>query len=171
MNTAQGLKVSTPSDLEIVMTRTFDAPRRLVWDAITKPELLRRWMFTPQGWEWAECRMDVRVGGKFLWSWNGPDGQVALTISGENREVVPPSRIVHTEHMVMGPGAAGPGCGECPPWELVATTDLTERDGKTSLKMTLHFPNKDARDTALASGMEHGVSAGYDRLDEILAGM
>jgi len=166
------LSVTTPSDLELVMTRVFNAPRRLVWDAMTKPELLKQWMFTPPEWAWAECEMDVRVGGKFRWVWNGPDGQVALSIWGEHREVVPPERIVHTERMEMGPGAGdcGPG-GECSePWELLATVELTEQGRQTQLRMTLLFPTKEARDGAAASGMEHGVSAGYDRLDAILAG-
>ena len=81
MRTATALKVTTPTDVEIVMTRAFDAPRRLVWDAMTRPDLVRRWMFTPPGWKWAECDMDVRVGGKFRWVWNGPDGRVLLDCS------------------------------------------------------------------------------------------
>jgi len=172
MSTAGSLKVTTPSDLEIVMTREFDAPRRLVWDAMTRPELVRRWMFVPPGWSWASCEMDVRVGGRFRWVWNGADGQWAMTISGEHREVQPPARIVHTELMEMGPGAGGCG-GSCEdggePWELLATIDLTETSGRTRLRMTLLFPTKQGRDAALASGMEQGVSAGYDRLDELLA--
>lgn len=165
------LTVTTPTDLEIVMSRAFDAPRRLVWEAMTRPELVRQWMFTPNGWSWSECDMDVRVGGKFRWAWNGPDGQLALAIWGEHREVTPPARIVHTERMEMGPGAGecSPGCENAEPWELVATVELTEEGGFTQLKMTLLFPSKDGRDAALASGMEYGVSAGYDALDAILA--
>lgn len=165
-----GLKVSTPSDLEIVMTRSFRAPRRLVWDAMTRPELVRRWMFTPPGWSWGVCEMDVRVGGAFRWVWNGPDGRVALSIRGEHREVDPPRKIVHTERMEMGPGACGAehGCEQSPPWELLATIELAEQAGVTHLRMTLLFPSKEARDAALASGMEHGVAAGYDTLDMIL---
>jgi uncharacterized protein YndB with AHSA1/START domain len=167
------LNVSAPTDCEIVMTRDFDAPRHLVWEAMSRPEYVRRWMFTPPGWSWAECEMDVRVGGKFRWAWNGPDGRPALAIWGEHREVNPPIRMVHTEHMQMGPGAGGPGagCEEPEPWELLATLELTEQGGRTHLRMTLHFPSKEARDGALASGMERGVGAGYDRLDDILAGM
>lgn len=169
MNTL-GLNVSTPSDRQILMTRTFNAPRRLVWDAMTKPELVRRWMFTPPGWTWAQCEMDVRVGGKFRWVWNGPDGQMGLTITGEHKEVIPPQKLVHTEHMEMGPGAGacGPSCDEAEPWELLATLELSEHAGRTQLRMTLDFPSTQARDTALASGMEHGVSSGYDTLDQML---
>jgi uncharacterized protein YndB with AHSA1/START domain len=173
------LKVTTPSDREIVMTRSFNAPRPLVWDAMTRPELVKRWMFTPPGWMWSVCEMDVRVGGAYRWEWNGPDGRLALKIWGVHKEVQPPSRIVHSERMEMGPGAGacggGDGGGEsgggggAEPWELLATLDLTERDGQTHLKMTLLFPSKEGRDMALASGMEHGVAAGYDTLDQILA--
>ncbi len=165
------LKVTTPTDLTIVMTRTFDAPRRLVWDAMTQPELMRRWMFTPPGWAWAKCEMDVRVGGKYYWAWSGPDGEIALTIWGEHKEVTPHSKIVHTERMEMGPGAPGsrPECGNSPTWELLATIELTEKNGRTDLVMTLLFPSKEARDGAAASGMEHGVAAGYDKLDELIA--
>jgi uncharacterized protein YndB with AHSA1/START domain len=165
MNSAAALTVTTPSDLEIVMTRSFDAPRRLVWDAMTKPQLIRRWLYAPEGWSMTTCEMDVRVGGRFRWAWNGPDGSPAMTISGEHREVVPPERIVHTETMRMG------GDDEVPLGELVATIALTEARERTTLRMTLVFNSKEERDGALRSGMEHGVSAGYDRLDEVLASM
>jgi uncharacterized protein YndB with AHSA1/START domain len=157
------LNVTTPSDLEIVMTRVFDAPRHLVWDAMTRPELIRRWLYAPKGWTMTVCEGDAKVGGSFRWAWNGPDGKPALAIWGVNREVVPPEKVVHTETMELGDGV--------PLGELLATVVLTEHDGQTALRMTLLFPSKEARDGALASGMERGVGAGYDRLDEILAAM
>lgn len=128
MNTAAGLKVTTPSDLEIVITRSFNAPRPLVWEAMTKPELVRRWMFCPPGWSWAACEMDVRVGGKYRWTWNGPDGRLAMTISGVHREVQPPSRIVHTELMEMAAGA-GPCApdGGPPAWLASSASRRTRR--------------------------------------------
>ncbi len=168
------LKVTTPTDLQIVMTRSFDAPRRMVWDAMTKPELMQKWMFMPPGWKWATCENDLRVGGKFRLAWNGPDGRLALTIWGENKEVTPHSRIVHTERMEMGPGAGDCGGGEegcAEPWEVLETLELTEKDGKTTLRLMLEFPSKEARDGALASGMDQGMEAGYAQLDAMLAGM
>ncbi len=123
------LAVTLPSDLEIVMTRTFDAPRHLVWDAMTKPEFVRRWLYAPEGWTMTVCEADTKVGGTFRWAWNGPDGHPALTISGVNREVVPPERMVHTESMAIGNGV--------PLGELLATVVLSECDGKTALRMTL----------------------------------
>lgn len=170
MSTA-GLSIATPTDTTILFTRTFNAKRPLVWDAMTNPKLVPRWMFCPPGWTWAECEMDVRVGGKFRWIWNGPDGQLALSITGEYREVVQPSRIVHTEIMKMGPGAGpcGPEDGGSEPWELLATLELTEHHGVTTMKMTLSFGSKQARDGAIASGMEHGMDAGYKAMDAFLA--
>lgn len=159
----RSLEVTTPSDLEIVMKRVFDAPRHLVWDAMTRPELVRRWLYAPEGWTMTVCEGEPRVGGHFRWAWNDETGKPALAIWGVNREVVPPERMVHTETMELGDGV--------PLGELLATVVLSENGGKTSLQMTLSFPSKEARDGALASGMEHGVAAGYNRLDEILATM
>jgi uncharacterized protein YndB with AHSA1/START domain len=154
------LEVSTPSDLEIVMTREFDAPRRLVWDAITRPELIRRWMYAPEGWTMTVCEGEAEVGAPFRWEWDGPDGKPAMAIWGVNKEVVPLEKVVHTECMELNGAVLG---------ELLATVVLTEHGGHTRLRMTLLFPSKEARDGALASGMERGVGIGYDRIDEILA--
>jgi len=154
------LKVTTPTDREIVMTRVFDAPRRLVWDAMSKPELIKRWLFGPPGWTMTVCEDDQRVGGEFRWAWRGPDGQ-EMAMRGVYREVVPPERVVRTESFEVG---CAPQAGE-----QLAAIVLTEQDGKTMLKLTVLYPSKEARDGAVASGMEKGVAAGYDRLDEILA--
>jgi uncharacterized protein YndB with AHSA1/START domain len=154
------LRVTTPTDREIVMTRIFDAPRRLVWDAMARPELIKRWLFGPPGWEMTVCEDDVRVGGTFRWAWRGPDG-AEMAMHGVYHEVVPPERMVRTESFDFGCDAqAG---------EQVGTLVLTEQGGKTTLTLTVVYPSKEARDGAIASGMEHGVAAGYDRLDEILA--
>lgn len=157
------LDVTTPSDLEIVMKRVFAAPRHLVWEAMTKPELIRSWLYAPEGWTMTVCEGDTEVGGTFRWAWTGPDGKPVMAISGVNREVVRPERIVHTESMAMGDGV--------PLGELLATVELTEQGDSTALRMTLLFPSKEARDGALASGMARGVAAGYDRLDGILTEM
>lgn len=165
------LAVTTPNDLQIVITRAFDAPRRLVWDAMTRPDLVRRWMFCPPGWSWAECEMDVRAAGKFRWAWNGPDGRRALSISGEHREVTPPAKIVHTERMEMGPGVAGcgPERASAEPDTVLVTLELDEQGRQTRMKMTISCPTKEVRDAMLASGMDQGMEAGYQQLDAILA--
>ncbi len=155
------LKVTTPSDREIVMTRTFDAPRRLVWEAMTTPGLIRRWLFLPPGWEMTRCEEDVRVSGSFHWAWNGPDGREAMSMRGVYREVVPLERLVRTESFEMGPGNF---LGE-----QLATLEFAERDGRTHVTIRVLYPTREARDGMLASGMERGVSAGYDRLEEMLA--
>jgi uncharacterized protein YndB with AHSA1/START domain len=154
------LKVTTPSDREIVMTRVFDAPRELVYDAMSRPALLQRWLLGPPGWSMVVCENDVKVGGTFRHVWRGPDGQ-ELAMRGVYREVVPPERVVRTETFDMG-CAAQMG-------EQVGTLVLTEQGGKTTLTLTLLYPSKEARDATIASGMERGVAAGYDRLAELLA--
>jgi uncharacterized protein YndB with AHSA1/START domain len=160
MMDARSLKVTTPSDREVVMTRVFDAPRELVYEAMSRPELIRRWLFGPPGWEMTVCEDDLRVGGTFRWAWRGPDG-AEMAMHGVYREVNPPERVVRTEAFDFGcPSQMG---------EQVATLALTEQGGRTLLTLTVLYPSKEARDGAIASGMEKGVAAGYDRLDEMLA--
>src|SRR5882672_8441550 len=91
-----GLQVSTPSEREIAMTRVFDAPRKLVFDAWTKPELLKRWLGVFGGWSLEVCEIDLKVGGKYRYVWRGPDG-VAMGMGGVFREIVPAERLVTTE--------------------------------------------------------------------------
>src|SRR5262245_4033157 len=155
------LQVTTPTDREIVMTRQLDAPRHLVFDAMTHPELLKRWLFGPPGWSMVACEDDARPGGAFRWAWRRPDG-AELAMRGTYREVVAPERVVRTETFDVG-------C-EAQAGEQLATLVLSEQGGKTTLTITLLYPSKEARDATIASGMEHGVAAGYDRLDELLAG-
>jgi uncharacterized protein YndB with AHSA1/START domain len=157
----QGLRITTPSDTEIVMTRQFNAPRRLVWDAMTEPELIRRWLFLPPGWTMVACEEDVRIGGKYRWAWNGPDGKLAMTMSGTYREVVPPERAVRTERFDMAGAPAG--------GEQVCTLSFAEQGGITTMTIRVVHQSKANRDAALASGMEQGMNAGYANLDELLA--
>src|SRR5258708_27680549 len=136
------MKLTTPSDREIVVTRMFDAPRELVWDTMSKPELLKRWLFGPPGWEMTVCDEDARVGGKFRWEWKGPDGAV-LSMTGVYHEIVAPERVVRTETFETGcPDQGG---------EQLATLVLSERGGKTALTLTVLYPSKEARDGAAAS--------------------
>jgi uncharacterized protein YndB with AHSA1/START domain len=160
MATSLRLEITTPTDREIVITRGFDAPRRLVWEAMSKPELLKRWLFGPPGWAMTVCDDDLRVGGKFRWVWRGPDG-TEMAMHGVYREIVPPERMVRTETFEFGcPAQAG---------EQLGTMMLTEKDGRTQMTLTVSYPSKEARDGAIASGMEQGMAAGYNRLDELLA--
>jgi len=160
MKKTAALKVTTPHDREIVMTRDFDAPRGLVWDFMTQPPLLKRWLFGPSGWSLVDCEIDLKVGGVFRYLWHGPD-EITMAMHGVFRELIRPERIVHTESFEFGCDAqAG---------EQVVTLVLTERGSGTTLRLSALYPSKEARDATIASGMEQGVAAGYDRLDGLLA--
>jgi uncharacterized protein YndB with AHSA1/START domain len=148
------LKVTTPTDREIVLTRIFDAPRRLVFQAFTKPELLKRW-FGPRGWSLVLCEIDLKVGGTFRFVLRGPDGK-EMGMRGVYREIVPPERSVHMESFDDYPG------------ESQVTAVFTEQGGKTTLTATVLYPSQEVRDAVIKSGMEHGAAESYDRLAELL---
>ena len=151
------LKVTAHSEREIVMTRVFDAPRSLVFEAYTKPELLKRWLFGPDGWSFAVCEIDLKVGGKYRYVWRHEDGH-EMGMGGVYREIVPPERLVCTE-LFDEDWTGG---------EALGTIVLTEKDGKTTLTQTMRYASREARDNVLKSGMEQGLAAGFDRLDALL---
>jgi uncharacterized protein YndB with AHSA1/START domain len=153
------LKVTTPSDREIVMTRVFDAPRRLVWDAYTKPDLLRQWLLGPPGWSMPVCEIDLRVGGKYRYLWRNDSDGTEMGMGGVYREIRAPERLVTTERFDQ---AWYPGEG-------VGTLVLLEQGGRTTLTLTMLYVSREAREAALKSGMEQGVAASYDRLAELVA--
>jgi len=162
------LEVTTSGDREIVMTRLFSAPRKLVWDAMTRPELLARWLSGPPGWSMTACQNELREGAAFRWAWHSPDGR-ELLMCGVHREIVPPERIVRTESFA--------GDSDAKQGEQLATLTLTERDGpgprgkQTALSLTLRYASRQARDASLASGVAQNMNAAYDALDELLAGL
>jgi uncharacterized protein YndB with AHSA1/START domain len=149
------LQVTTPTDREIVLTRIFDAPRRLVFDAFTKPELLKRW-FGPHGWSLVVCEVDLKVGGGFRFVLRGPDGK-DMGMRGVYREIVAPERSVHMESFDDYPG------------ESQVTAVFVEQGGKTTLTATVLYPSQEIRDVVIKSGMEHGAAESYDRLADLLA--
>jgi uncharacterized protein YndB with AHSA1/START domain len=149
------LKVTTPSDRETVLTRVFDAPRQMVFDAFSKPELLRRW-FGPRGWSLDVCEVDLKVGGGFRFVLKGPDGRT-MGMRGVYREITPPERSVHVESFDDFPG------------ESQVTTVMAEQDGKTTMTATILYPSQEVRDAVIRSGMEHGAAETYDKLAELLA--
>ena len=148
------LKVTTSTDREIVLTRVFDAPRSLVWDAFTKADLLKRW-FGPRGWSLVVCEVDLRVGGGFRFVLRGPDG-TNMGMRGVYREIVPPERSVHMESFDDYPG------------EAQVTSVFVEQGGKTTLTATVLSPSREVRDAVIKSGMEHGAAETYDKLAELL---
>jgi uncharacterized protein YndB with AHSA1/START domain len=156
--TTATLQVSTPSDREVAMTRVFDAPRRLVFDAFTKPELIKRWLGVREGWTMSVCEVDLTVGGAYRYEWRGPKGE-DLGMGGVYREITRPDRIVCTERF-DAPFDQG---------EAIDTTVWMEQDGKTTVTITVLAPSREVRDAVLKSGMTTGVEQGYETLDRVLA--
>src|SRR5687768_16510265 len=159
MKNTGALKVTTPSDHEIAMTRAFDAPRKLVFDAFTKPELIKRWLLGPPGWSMPVCEVDLKVGGMYRYVWRKDDDRTEMGIGGVYREIAAPERIVHTERFDD-------------PWypgEALVTTVFAEKGARTTVTQTMLLESREARDGVLASGMESGVAVSYDRLAELLA--
>jgi uncharacterized protein YndB with AHSA1/START domain len=156
MNHPGTLEITTPSDREIVMTRVFDAPRRLVWEAWTSPEHLPRWMLGPEGWTMPVCDLDLRPGGAWHFVWRRSDG-TEMEMRGVYREVAAPERLVTTESWG----------GDWP--ETLITLLLSEQAGKTTITQTILYPSLEARDAALKTGMAEGVSQSFDRLADYLA--
>jgi uncharacterized protein YndB with AHSA1/START domain len=152
------LKVATPSDREIAITRVFDAPRQMVFDALTKPELAKQWLIGPPGWTMPVCEIDLRVGGAYRFVWRGPDG-AGMGSRGVYREVAAPERVVATERFDE-------------PWypgEALVTNTLIERGGITTLTLTILYESQAARDAVLKTQMAKGLTMSYDRLAQVLA--
>jgi uncharacterized protein YndB with AHSA1/START domain len=154
----QPLEITTPSDREIVIRRQFAAPRRLIFDAHTRPDLVRRWLFGPEGWSFVTCEIDLRVGGAYRFVWRKETG-AEMAMGGIYREITPPDRLVTTE-LFDQDWTGG---------ETLSTLELTEAAGITTLLNTIRYSSREARDGALKSGMDHGMEAGYRRLDEMFA--
>jgi uncharacterized protein YndB with AHSA1/START domain len=154
------LQVTTPSDREIAMTRVFDAPRSMVFDAWTKPELLKRWLGVFGGWTFVVCEVDLKVGGKYRYVWRGKDGN-EMGMGGVFREIVRPERLVCTEKFDES----------WYPGDAVDTTVFAEKAGKTTVTTTVRYQSKEARDGVLKSPMEGGVAQSYDKLAEVLASL
>ena len=152
-------KITTPTDREIEIERDFDAPRPLVFDAFTKPELVRRWLLGPEGWTMPVCGIDLRVGGAYRYVWRKESIGKEMGMGGIFREIVRPEKLVATEKFEDSWYAG----------EALDTTIFLESAGITKVKLTVLYESKEARDTASRSGMEHGMIAGYNRLEQVLA--
>jgi len=158
MKNAAKLQITTPSDRELAMIRSFDAPRGLVWDAWTKPELLKQWLGVRGGWTFAVCEVDLKVGGKYRYVWRGPSG-AEMGMGGVFREVAKPELLVATEKFDDS-------------WyegDAMDTTTFVERGGQTTVTTTVKYASKAVRDAVLKSPMESGVAESYNKLDEVLA--
>jgi uncharacterized protein YndB with AHSA1/START domain len=152
---SDSFKVTTPSDQEIRMTRLFDAPRHLVFEAMTKPEHVKQWWGRlSEGYSVPVCEIDLRVGGAWRFVNRHPDGD------GEYREITPPSRLVFTEIFEQFPDSVS-----------VVTAEFTDEGGKTRMTATVRYPSLDVRDMVLASGMSSGAGVSYDRLEDLVAAL
>lgn len=150
------LVVTTPSPTEIQMVRVFDAPKSLVWDALIRPELVRRW-FGPRGHHLVVCEIDLRVGGAWRYVIRSPEGH-DMGMRGTYREIAPPDALVWTESF-----------DDYPMGEAQNRLQLVEAGGKTTMTVVVRAPSQEVRDAIIASGMEHGAAETYDRLNELVA--
>jgi uncharacterized protein YndB with AHSA1/START domain len=155
MRNTGALQVTTPTDCEIVLTRVFNAPRHLVFDALSKPDLLKRW-FVPRGWSLAVCEVDLNVGGCSRFVLRGPNGK-EMGMRGVFLEIVPPERFVHTESLDDYPG------------ESQVTAVLVEKRGKTTFIATIQYPSQNVRDAVLKPGIERVAAKCYNTLAQLLA--
>jgi uncharacterized protein YndB with AHSA1/START domain len=157
---SKAMQLATPTDTTIVITRTFNAPRRLVWEAMFTPDKMRRWMLPPPGLTVATLECDTRVGGALDVAWKSEEADPAMTLRGVFTEVVLHERIIHTELMALGSGQL---IGS-----LVEKHEFAEQGADTTMRITQTYASKEARDGAIASGMDQGMEACYQQLDALL---
>ncbi|MCZ8155321.1 MAG: SRPBCC family protein [Leptospira sp.] len=158
MNPSNPLQLRTPSDKEIYWTREFHAPNKLVFDSMTKPDLIRRWLLGPEGWSMPVCKVDLRVRGRYRYVWSHPE-RGEMGVGGVFKEINAPTKLVNTERFDQS----------WYPGEAIGTVILEEKNGKTILHSTMLYESKTARDTVLESKIELGLSLGYSRLVAVLA--
>ncbi len=152
------LEVTTPSNREIRVTRTFDASPDLVFECHTKPAYVQQWLLGPPGWTMPVCEIDLRVGGRYHYVWRNDEDGREFGVQGEFREIHAPDRIVNVETMDGVPGTA-----QC-------TTTFEKTADGTLFTLTLRFESQELRDGALESGMTGGMAMSYDRLDDVVGG-
>ena len=155
--------VTLPSDSEVQVTRSFNAPRALVFRAFTEPDLVKRWMLGPPGWSMPVCEMDVRAGGRYRWRWRSDADGSEFGFSGTFREVQPGEKLVHTEG--YDPGDVG---GGYPGKEALVTVTFAEDGGITTVTSLIDFGSKESRDAAVATGMTSGMEQSYQLLERLL---
>lgn len=157
----KGLDITLPTDREIRITRSFDAPRTLVWDCHTKPDLVRRWLLGPPGWEMPVCEIDLRVGGRYRYAWEDRGRGMVMGMSGTFTDVNTPALLRSVEKFD----------DDWTGGETNVSQRFDEQDAGTLLTLTVLYASKQARDGAAATGMTDGMEQGYARLDEILSGL
>jgi len=152
------LKVEARGERELVISRTFDAPVQMVFDAHTKPELVRQWLLGPDGWTMPVCEIDLRIGGFYRYVWKKDSTGDEMGMGGEFMDVAKPNKYVASEKFDQSwyPGSA------------ISTTTFEDRDGRTAFQNVMKYDTQEAREAVLASPMKEGLSVGYDRLENLL---
>ncbi len=158
-------EVTLPSDRDVRVTRTFNAPRQLVWDAHTRPELARKWLTGYDGWDMPVCDMDARVGGKYRWQWKNREDGKRFGFFGTFTEVDAPSKLTHEQSFDPGDFGTAMPVGE----PSIVSVELSERNGVTTLVCNIAYASKEARDEALSTGMTDGMEYNYVHLDDVLS--
>jgi uncharacterized protein YndB with AHSA1/START domain len=153
----KGLQVTTPTNTTLIMTRTFQAPRRLVWEAMTDPAKMRRWMLPPPGFTMTTCEIEPRVGGALRIAWKSAEADLAMILQGVWTEFAPHERMVHTEKIKIV-------AGDVLISSLIETHEFAEQDGVTTMRITQTFESQADRDAGLA-GAGEGMEACYAQLD------
>jgi uncharacterized protein YndB with AHSA1/START domain len=153
-------KVTLPTDLEILITREFNAPKALVWRAYTEPELVERWWAGDKG-RMTSAEIDLRVGGG--WRYVMEAGEYEVAFHGEYREIQAPDRLVYTE---VFEGLPDPDAHIG-----LITVTLAETDGRTLMRMRCEYGDQETRDAVVASGMEEGMQASLDHLETVAASL
>lgn len=147
------------SEREVTITRVYDAPARLLFEAYSKPEHIKQW-FGPKDWPVTLCEMDFRVGGKFRFAMTGPSGRQNTPFGGEYREIIPNRRIVYDN------GFETKGSGR-----MLVTVTFDETDGKTTLTIHTVFESVAMRNSHVSRGFEQGTNSGLDQLGDLVAAM
>lgn len=158
-------EVSTPTDREVLVERSFDAPASMVWRAYTEPELMRQWLTAMPGWSMPVCEMTTDVGGKYRWRWRNEENGQEFGFTGEMLEVEPNRKIAHTQ--IYDAGNMSESMGDEP---TIVTVTFNEADGITNVATSIKFASKEDRDAAMSTGMTDGMEMSYQQLDAILAG-
>jgi uncharacterized protein YndB with AHSA1/START domain len=161
-------QVTLPSDTEVRVTRSFHAPRTLVWQAHTVPELVQRWMTGYPGWSMPVCEMDVRPGGKYRWRWRSDEDGKEFGFFGEFKEVDAPAKMTQEEY--FDAGDVGPDVTGAMPVSnpAINRSTFTEKNGVTTVVVLMDFGSKAARDAAISTGMTDGMETSYQNLDELI---
>jgi uncharacterized protein YndB with AHSA1/START domain len=156
-------EVTLPSETEVKVIRTFDAPAHLVWRAYTEPDLIKRWMLGPAGWSMPVCEMDLRMDGGYRWRWRNAESGREFGFHGVFLRVEPNVQIVHTQ--IFDPGTVGGNMAGA----AVVAVSFEEANGHTRAVTLIKFESREERDGALSTGMTHGMEASYRLLDSALA--